>query len=192
MKKIDIKQGSPEWFEARRGKLTASNAQAIASAGKGLDTYIRKIIMEYKYPNAVDFYTNEDIERGNEQEATARGLYELETGLTVEETGLVIMNDYVSASPDGITEKGLVEIKCPNNKNHYDFILDRKIAPAYEWQMLMQMLVCDKTACDFVSYNENFGANAIIIKTYKRDEEKIKKLKAGLEKGTEMLKKLLK
>ncbi len=192
MKKVNIIQGTPEWFEARAGRLTASHAQAIATAGKGLETYIRKVIMEFRYPEAKEVYTNEDMERGNEQEATARGLYELATGLIVEETGLVIMNKYVSASPDGITKKGLVEIKCPNNKNHFDFILDKKIPTAYEWQMQMQMLVCEKTVCDFISYNENFGKEAIMIKEYKMDEAKQEKLRIGIEKGTEMLKKLLK
>jgi hypothetical protein len=71
-------QQSPEWFEIRKGKMTASKAQAIGNMGKGLETYIRQIIKDMivtKIP-----YTNKDIERGNELEGNARTAYEFEHG----------------------------------------------------------------------------------------------------------------
>ena len=42
----DINQGSPEWFEIRVGKVTASHAQAIGNNGKGLDTYLLEVVSE--------------------------------------------------------------------------------------------------------------------------------------------------
>ena len=38
VKIYEVNQGSPEWFELRKGKVTASHAQAIGNNGRGLDT----------------------------------------------------------------------------------------------------------------------------------------------------------
>jgi len=57
-------QGSDEWLEDRKGKLTASNAQAISANGKGLETYVYTLLSE-KYSSNNEKYTNEDMERGN-------------------------------------------------------------------------------------------------------------------------------
>ena len=42
-----MEQGTDEWFDVKKGKMSASHAQAIASAGKGLDTYILELMSEY-------------------------------------------------------------------------------------------------------------------------------------------------
>ena len=40
----DIIQGTPEWHELRKGKLTASHGTAIGNYGKALETYCREIV----------------------------------------------------------------------------------------------------------------------------------------------------
>ena len=47
MEIIDCVQGSDEWFNARKGKTTASKADVILADGKGLETYIYEIMAEY-------------------------------------------------------------------------------------------------------------------------------------------------
>jgi len=184
-------QGSDEWLEDRKGKLTASNAQAISANGKGLETYVYTLLSE-KYSSNNEKYTNEDMERGNELEAMARKLYELEKDVEIKEVGFIEMDEFSGASPDGlIGEDGLVEIKSPNDKNHFFIVSTEKIETKYIWQMQMQMLVTDRKWCDFVSFNPNFEKELVIIRV-ERDEKKIEKLKIGIEVGKELITKLTK
>ena len=37
-------QGTQEWLDIRKGKMTASHANTIAVAGKGLETYVYEIV----------------------------------------------------------------------------------------------------------------------------------------------------
>ena len=185
-----MEQRSPEWFEIRKGKMTASHAQAIASNGKGLVTYIREKMCEIYATNEDDKYTNQNMEHGTEQEKVARMLYEFETGLKVTEVGFVVYNDYVGCSPDGlVADNGLIEIKCPTNKVYFNLLIDKKIDTKYEWQMQMQMLVCDKDWCDYVVYNPNFNEQ-LFIKRVIKDEEKQKKLLIGFDSGIKMIKEI--
>jgi len=184
-------QGSDEWLEDRKGKLTASNAQAISANGKGLETYVYTLLSE-KYSSNNEKYTNEDMERGNELEAMARKLYELEKDVEIKEVGFIEMDEFSGASPDGlIGEDGLVEIKSPNDKNHFFIVSTEKIETKYIWQMQMQMLVTDRKWCDFVSFNPNFEKDLVIIRV-ERDEKKIEKLKIGIEVGKELITKITK
>jgi len=181
------KQGTPEWFNDRKMKLTGSNAQAIATNGKGLESYARKIVME-KYCNNEENYTNADMERGTELEPRAREEYEIQTLEEVKEVGFMENDKYkmTGVSLDGITEKGTIEIKCMNNFNHFNFILDRKIKSVWLWQMQMGLLISERDYCDFVAYNPNFEKSLIIVRV-KKVLEKQEKLKIGIEKGIKLI-----
>ena len=65
MKIINCEQGTPEWFEERKGIMTASHAQAIGNAGKGLDTYIHELMAEYYSSGEKEQFSNKHTERGN-------------------------------------------------------------------------------------------------------------------------------
>ena len=177
----DMEQRSDEWFEVKRGKLGASHAQAIQAQGKGLDTYILELMAEY-YSNGVTVsYTNENMERGNELEAQARAIYELETGNEVQEVGFVEYDSYVGCSPDGMVgEEGLVEIKCPTNKVFFAYMLDGKIDTKYWWQMQMQLMITGRKWVDYVVYNPNYD-KSIIIQRVEPDTEAFNKLFQGFE-----------
>lgn len=187
----DIQQNTPEWFALRLGKFTASDAQAIANNGKGLETLVFEKVAEKLTGKFKEEYTNADIERGNELEELARNAYEMETGIIVTKIGFVESEETVGCSPDGfIAEDGLQEVKCKNDANFVRFMYDKKIDPAHDWQMQMQLLVTGRKWVDYVLYNPNFP-KPIIITRVNRDEEKIALIKAGLEKGQQMLAKIL-
>lgn len=183
----DVKQGTEEWLRLRLGKFTASDAQAIANNGKGLDTLVLEKVAETITQKLPKQYTNDDIERGHELEMAARNLYEVETGKVVTEVAFVELNERIGCSPDGcVGDDGLVEFKCKNDVNFVRYLLDGKIDPAHEWQMQMQMHVMNRQWVDYVIYNENFP-NPIKIVTVNRDEVKIAKLVAGLAQGCAVL-----
>jgi putative phage-type endonuclease len=187
----DIQQNTDEWFAIRLGKLTASEAQAIASDGKGLDTLCFKLAAEKLSGKSSESYTNEDMERGKELEALARNAYEIETGIVAKQVGFVELTEFVGCSPDGlINDDGLLEIKCPNDANFVRFMYEGKIDTKYIWQVQMQLFVTERVWVDFVIFNANFP-KSIIITRIERDEEKIEKLQGGLFSGEEMIKNIL-
>ncbi|KUK98282.1 MAG: Exonuclease [Parcubacteria bacterium 32_520] len=179
----DINQGSPEWFEIRVGKVTASHAQAIGNNGKGLENYILEVVAEMFSSSEKEHYSNEHTERGNELEPIARSMYELQNDVEVEEIGFAEYNDFVGCSPDGLVGKdGMIEIKCPDDKTYFNLLMNEKIDNAYIWQCQMNMLILERKWCDLVFYNPNFEKSMKIFRL-EPDKEMFSKLKEGFEKA---------
>jgi len=192
MKVYNFPQYSKEWWDIRRLKLTASHAQAIAANGKGLQTYVRSLVRDELSSADKEHYSNKSMERGLELEPSAAMAYEFETGITTQEVGFVVLNRSVGCSPDRLAgQNGLVEIKCPEDKVYFDYLLDRKIDTKYEWQMHMQMYICYRQWCDYVVYNPNFKKDLIIKRVY-WDKKKIMKLLRGFGSGIRMIRKIQK
>jgi len=181
----NMEQGSPEWFEARKYVLTASNATAIGNAGAGLKTYVKKLLS--KEISDEETYTSKDIERGNELEPIARLKYQFEYGVEVEEVGFISAGGVFGCSPDGlIGEDGGLEIKARNNEKHLELLLGNGIDSSTHWQIQMSLYVTGREWWDFVSYNPNFK-NSLYRERVFRDEAKIEKLKKGIVAGKELL-----
>ncbi len=179
----DINQGSPEWFEIRVGKVTASHAQAIGNNGKGLENYILEVVAEMFSSSEKEHYSNEHTERGNELEPIARSMYELQNDVEVEEIGFAEYNDFVGCSPDGLVgDDGMIEIKCPDDKTYFNLLMNEKIDNAYIWQCQMNMLILERKWCDLVFYNPNFEKSMKIFRL-EPDKEMFSKLKEGFEKA---------
>jgi putative phage-type endonuclease len=185
-----IEQGTPEWFEVRKLKLTASNAQAIGNAGKGLESLVTEMMAEYYSTAEKEHFTNKDTERGNELEEFAREMYELEKDIEVEQVGFIEENEYVGFSPDGLVARdGLVEFKSLNDVGHYKIIREgeKEIDTKYIWQTQMQLLISKRKWCDLVFYNPNFEKSLIIFRI-EPNKETFEKLKVGIAKGIELIK----
>lgn len=182
----DIIQGTEEWHELRRGKLTASHATAIANKKSGLNTYIEDIIESLICER--EHFENEHTRRGNELEPIARIKYEFETGSRVEEVGFVQYCEFSGFSPDGlIGEDGGLEIKCRNNKKHLRLLRGGKIESSTIWQIQQSLFMSGRKWWDFVSYNKNFK-QSIFIKRIYPDPQKFEEIKTGLELGIKLLK----
>lgn len=190
MKIYNFDQRTEDWYNIRKGKMTASNASIIATNGKGLETYIYSLMADY-YSNAEqEHYVNADMQRGIDLEPEAKIEFQFYTGLDVQEVGFVELNEYVGVSPDGLVgDDGLIEVKCPKDDIYFRLLLNGNIKPEYIAQMQMQMLVCNRKHCFFVSYNPNFE-KTLFIKEIARDEEMIAKIQAGLDYGTKLIKEI--
>ena len=183
----NIAQRSDEWFDIRQKKMTASHGQVIGNCGKGLTSYIRKIMYEYFSSAERESFGNKHTERGNKLEPTARFIYEMHTGQNVEEVGFIEHSEYVGCSPDGLVgTDGMLEIKCPDDKGYLDLLLDKKPESKYIWQMQMQMLVAERNWCDFMAYNPNFKQDKFIQRYYP-DPEKYAKLNTGFIMGEALM-----
>jgi putative phage-type endonuclease len=191
MKIYNIQQGTQEWFDIRKLKMTGSKAQAIGNNSKGLETYIYELVADYYSSQEKEQYTNEDLERGNELEEQARGVYELETGNKTEQVGFIELDEFTGVSPDALVGKdGGLEIKCLNDKRYFKELMSDKRTTDYDWQIQMCLYVTGRKWWDLVIYNPNFKQN-IIIYRIESDEEKQEKLKVGLETSKQMIKDLI-
>lgn len=191
MKIHDVQQGSPEWFELRRGRMTASNAQAIGNCGKGLETYIMKMMAETYSSAEPERFSNQHTDRGNELEPLARTVYEMESGIVVQEVGFIEGDEFTGCSPDGImlAEKGGVEIKCESDDKFFKqlYFGEKEIDSAYIWQCQMNLLITGFEWWDHVAYNPNFKKSLIITRIYP-DQVKFAALQKGFSAGSSLIK----
>lgn len=183
----DVIQGSFEWQELRKGRITASHAQTIGANGKGLETYISDLMAEYYSLEQDEAYTNEDMERGTAYEDTARSAYELTTGETVKQVGFIEHDEYIGCSPDGLVgEDGGIEIKCLNNRNHFGLVMGAEIKSKHVWQIQMCLYLTGRKWWDYVAYNQNY-AKSLIIRRVEPDKERFEKLEKGFEKAKKLI-----
>jgi putative phage-type endonuclease len=161
MKIIDAPQGSPEWFAARVGRVTASRISDVLAKGRsGAPSatragYMGELIAETLTGQPANpFQGNADTERGIELEPEARSLYEMHKGALVESCGLVIHPriERSGASPDGLAGDGLLEIKCPRTHTHLEYLLSGEPPSKYVPQMAWQCACTELPWVDFVSY----------------------------------------
>lgn len=180
-------QGTQEWFDCRKGKMTASNAQAIWNSWKGLETYIKELMSKYYSSWIEESYTNQHIYRWNELEPIARSMYELQEWVIVKQVWFCEYDEYVWCSPDGLVwDDWWVEIKCQDDKKHFWMLLWDWIDSSYIRQIQMNLFVTGRKWRDFVSYNPNYK-QSLIIKRITPDAEKIEELKKWFEKGKNLI-----
>ena len=92
MRIIECLQGSPEWFAARLGKVSASRiSDVVAKTKTGYSAsranYAAQLIAERLTGTAAESYSNAAMQWGTEQEPNARNLYELMTDCSVVHVG---------------------------------------------------------------------------------------------------------
>lgn len=187
----NVEQQSPEWFALRAKRMSASHAQQIGNHGKGLETYITTMMAEYYSSADKEHFSNVHTDRGNELEPVARLLYSLHTGEKVEQVGFVEHSEYVGCSPDGLTEEGCIEIKCPDDVKYFKHLIDgdKAIESAYIWQIQMVLLITRKKWCDYIAYNPNYS-KPLYIRRFYPDETVHAKLENGFTLGEEMIREI--
>ena len=109
---ISVEQNTEEWFELRRGRITASNFGTImANYGKAFGNpalqYAMRIAIESKTNRTIETFKNDWMERGIEMEQDARDLYSDLTFTDVLPGGFAESGRF-GASSDGLTDKGLI------------------------------------------------------------------------------------
>lgn len=182
-----IQQGTPEWFAARLGRVTASRvADIIAKTKTGYSTsrenYLVELALERLTGNRQEGFTSASMEWGTETEPLARAAYEAHTGEIVEEVGLILHPtiDDAGASPDGLVgSNGLLELKCPNSTTHIQTLRTKKPAAKYITQMMWQMACTGRQWCDFVSFDPRMPEGLrFFVTRVDRDDKMIAELES--------------
>jgi len=131
----DVAQRSDEWFELRKGRITASRAgKLFRSSDK--ETLLVELVRE-KAGLPPTFQGNDATRYGTEAEPLARAAFEAAFDVEVTEVGFV-STGRLGASPDGIFDGHLLEIKCPWSRDIPDNPFGEHLA-----QVNFQLGVCD-------------------------------------------------
>ena len=136
-----IIQGTPEWRNLRAGKATASRIKDIIAKTKTgysatRENYLTELVIE-RFGIINEGFTNAAMQHGTETEPFARHAYEFKNGVMVDEIDFVPHPRIAmsGASPDGIINDGLIEIKCPESKTHFSYLLANEVPEQYKPQM---------------------------------------------------------
>lgn len=185
-----MKQGSPEWLQARCGLATASCfADVLASLKSGAEAasrrnYRAQLIAERLTGVPAETYLSAEMKWGQEQEPFARIAYEARTGNVVQQVAFIRHETLMAgASPDGlIGEDGQCEIKCPNTATHIDALL-KGMDPGHIPQIQGNLWMSGRRWADFVSYDPRMPEHMqLYIQRIERDEKYIEKLEAEVRK----------
>lgn len=187
---VDVEQGTEAWFRARCGLPTASKFSEIFTSQCKPSTsqtrYMHTLLAEWMYGGQVENFTNDWMNRGTELEPDARSYYEMSMNVDVEQVGFVTTDDRsAGGSPDGITENGGIEIKCPSPGVHIEYLLKGKIPAKYIPQVQGLMWICERDHWDFVSYYPDMPKQLIV--RVDRDDKYIFGLIAELKKFNDQM-----
>jgi putative phage-type endonuclease len=186
-----MKQGTPEWFAERLGKVTASRVSDVLAKIKSGEAaarsnYRAELVAKRLTGYMEEGFTNAAMQHGNEYEKFARAQYEIKKDVMVDEIGFVShpVIEWAGASPDGlIGDDGLIEIKCPNTATHIDYMLAGKAPSKYIPQMVWQLACTGRKWCDFVSFDPRMPEEMqLLIVRFDRNDEQIAETEAEVRK----------
>ena len=156
-----IEQRSEAWHEVRCGRVTGTRFKNLVSK-ETTDSYkdlLTNIACEIITGKQEESYSNAIMEYGIDMEPIARGKYEELFEVKVTEIGFLTpdedhkYHEWIGISPDGMIEdNGLLEIKCPLARTHFEYI-ERNVLPSeYRYQVQGQLFVSGASYCDFMSF----------------------------------------
>ena len=188
--RIAVEQGTPEWHELRRGKVTASRVADILAKTKtgpsaSRQNYLIELALQRTTKTIEPSYTNAAMEWGTQTEPQARVAYEVNTHNFVDQVPFI---DHPTikgfgCSPDGLVgADGLLEIKCPNSATHWEYFKTKEPPKKYFIQMQAQMAVTGSKWCDFVSFDPRMPERSqLLIVNIPRDSEFILYMEAEIK-----------
>jgi hypothetical protein len=162
---VDAPQRSPEWFQARAGRLTGSCAGdmlATIKSGEAAarrDLRTRLVVERLTGSPQEDSFINAAMQWGIDHEDEAFGAYEAASGNLVRRTGfLQHVSLLAGCSLDGDVEDfaGIVEIKCPKSATHYGYLKALDVPANHLPQIRHNLWITGAEWCDFVSYDPRF------------------------------------
>jgi exodeoxyribonuclease (lambda-induced) len=186
---VECQQGTPEWYAARAGVITAScfaDAVGTTSRSSGLRKAGEPTAAAERYAAdlAIERISGKPhgepvkawvLERGHEMEAAARMIYEARTGAFVTEAGICKSEDGLFGySTDGLVDDdGLIEIKAPIDSAKILHIIRTGDVSDYVHQMQGGMWITGRKYCDFIMYVPDLApvGKDLYVQRILRDDE---------------------
>lgn len=175
MKVYHCTQGTPEWYELRRGLPTASAfSRIITSKGKlskQADAYAAELCAEIASLNPTFFTSRgtEAMRNGHQWEAEARDYYSMSRNVEVAQVGFCLSDcESYGMSPDGLilgsdgNYEGVLELKCAMAKTHAHYVVRGTLPTEHVAQVHGQLLVSGLPYVDYLSYSP--GLEPLLIR----------------------------
>jgi hypothetical protein len=188
----DVEQGSPEWFELRRGIPTASNFAAVMANGRdGGESITRgklldRLAGEILSGELAETFSNAAMERGKAMEAEARAWYERTRLANLKPVGFVRRKlpsgRYIGCSPDSEVEGGRgLEIKTKTPELIVGMLKAGGATAPKEFRAQLQgtLLITGWQSIDLVIFYRGMPVNPTF--TIIRDQAYITELSSALE-----------
>jgi hypothetical protein len=201
MKIVPGVQGSSAWLQAHRGAVSGSYMKAVldftqertlksgekrgGAPGSTRITYLKTKIAELLTARVEsDNYVSKEMLEGTEREPLARGAYEDQEGVMVEEMGFALHDTIprFGGSVDGLVgDDGFIEIKCPKPGTHQAWIRGRCVPEEHIPQIDSYFSITGRAWCDFISYCPYVPKEMqLMVIRRARDAEAIGKIEAAV------------
>jgi hypothetical protein len=182
----EVNQGSPWWWELRRGIVTASNFDKVltpvtmkpSASQKALIAELCADVADQRpnwFSEKANKPPNHAIEEGIRREQESRDWIAYARGVEVVQVGFVLHdNGLWGCSPDGLLLAdsgcldGTLECKNPQADTQAGYLLDGRLPADYRCQCHGHLIVTDLGRCTFLSYHHDFERKLVVDVT--RDE----------------------
>lgn len=182
-----FEQGSPEWKQARAGKVTASRAKDArdklksgAASGKQIAYACQVALERITHQPADTTFENWQMREGHVQEPIARSAYERRTGNLVDEVGAFATDDDLFLySPDGLIDgDGLLEVKTLFSPERIMTIVGNGDVSDFIDQCMFGLWLTGRQWIDLVVWVPSL--EHLTIKRIDRDEDYIEAMETDL------------
>ena len=170
-----MQQRTHEWETARRGRVTGSVAGAILGLDPNTsrEAALRRLVRDW-HGAEPEFTGNIATRHGTAHEDGAILDFQMETGIGVKPVGFLPYEDWLGASPDGLTDDGgVLEVKVPFGKRNDQSANFNPLAdqPHYYAQVQVEILCANASHGWFWQWSAyGFGLERVEIDHAWRDE----------------------
>ena len=157
------------WFELRYGRITASKCFQASRCQTANGSLVNKVIGISK------MFSTEAMSRGKNLEKIVANKLKSVQKINFSDCGIFLMPEYpvLGASPEGIGDDFIVEIKCPSTENGFNnFLPNNKIGKVAYAQMQLQMLTKRKGKGLFCVAHPDYEATKKITTKFVDYDEK--------------------
>lgn len=174
---FDCDQGSPEWFAARAGIVTASELKSVLAKGEGKvrKSYMLRLAGERITGVPAETYENHHMLRGRSMEAEARELFAFVHDAQPQQVGF-IRNGDVGCSPDSLLgADSVLEVKTKIPALLIEAILRGGMPPEHRAQCQGALWITEREFVTVVCYWPDMP---LFVHRERRDEKYIKTLQS--------------
>jgi putative phage-type endonuclease len=176
MKIINVEQGSDEWHDYRKGKISGTMLSDLYSKRGNRKIGFYELIAEKL---AIDPDGENRMDRGLRLEDEALEKFQKLTGKNVDRIGICVHDEYpeIINSPDGLINNDgkyteAVEIKCLSSSRHLQAVIENEVPDEYEAQKLQYFIVNpDLQTLYFIFYDPRVISKELhVIEVHRTDK----------------------